>query len=40
MLLAGGDNQSKRLPYQISRGAISDDIQRYMDEYPENSWAE
>ena len=39
MLLAGGDNnQSKRLAYQTSKGAVSDYIQRFMVEYPENSW--
>ena len=38
MLLSGGyDNQSKRLDYQTSRGAVSDYIQRYIAEYPENS---
>ena len=35
VLIAGGDdNQSKRLAYQTSRGAVSDYIQRY----PQNSW--
>ena len=39
MLLAGGDeNQSKNLAYQTNRCAFSDDIQRYMVEYQENSW--
>ena len=39
MLLAGGDdNQSNRLVYQISRGAVNNYTQRYMVEYPENSW--
>ena len=39
MLLAGGDdNQSKRLAYQTGRGAVSDYIQSYMGEYPENNW--
>ena len=37
MFLAGGDNQSKRLPYQTIRSAVSDYIQRYMAEYPEKS---
>ena len=37
MLLAGGGNQSKRLAYQTSRDAVSDYIQRYMPQYPENS---
>ena len=39
MLLASGDdNQSKRLAYQASSGAISHYIQRYMVKYPENSF--
>ena len=38
MLLAGGNNQSKKLAYQTSRGAVSDYIQRYMAEYSEKSW--
>ena len=37
MLLAGDDNQSKRLAYQTSRGAVGDYIQGYIAEYPENS---
>ena len=31
-------NQSKRLVYQRSRAAVHDYIQRYMADYPENSW--
>ena len=39
VLLAGvDDNQSKRLAYQTSRDTVSDYIQKYMAEYPENSW--
>ena len=39
VLLQGGDgNQSKRLAYKTSMGSVSDDIQRYMVEYPGNSW--
>ena len=39
VLLAGeDDNQSKRLAYQTTRGTVSDYIQRYMAEYPANSW--
>ena len=37
--MAGGDDdQTKRLAYQISRGAVSDYIQRYMTEHPNSSW--
>ena len=39
ILLAGGDDdQTKRLTYQTSRGAVSDYIQRYMTEHPNSSW--
>ena len=39
ILLAGGDdNQTKRLAYQTSRGAVSDYIQRYMTGHPNSSW--
>ena len=38
LLADGDDNQSKRLAYQTSGGAVSDDIQRNAVEYPENSW--
>ena len=39
ILLAGGDDdQTKRLVYQTSRGAVSDHIQRYMTEHPNSSW--
>ena len=38
MLLAGGDdNQSKSDAYQTSKGVVSDYIQGYVVEYPENS---
>ena len=41
ILLAGGDeNQSKRLAYQTSRGAVSDYIHRYMTENPGSTWEE
>ena len=32
------DNQSKGLAYLMSRGTVNNYIQRYMAEYPENSW--
>ena len=39
MLLAGGDdNQSKKLAYMTTLGAVNDYIQRYLTEYRENSW--
>ena len=39
ILLAGqDDDQTKRLAYQTSRGAVSDYIQRYMTEHPNSSW--
>ena len=38
VLLAGGDeNQLERLAYQTIRVAVSDYIQRYIVEYPEDS---
>ena len=37
--MAGGDDdQTKRLAYQTSRGAVCDYIQRYMTEHPNSSW--
>ena len=39
IILAGGDDdQTKRLAYQTSRGAVSDYIQRYMTVHPNISW--
>ena len=39
VLLPGeDDNQSKRLVFQTSRNAVRDYLERYMIEYPENSW--
>ena len=39
ILLAGGyDDQTKRLAYQTSSGAVSDYIQRYMTEHPNSLW--
>ena len=40
-LWQGGDDiQTKRLAYQTSRGAVSDNIQRYMTENPNSSGAD
>ena len=36
--IGGDDDQTKRLAYQISRGAVSDYIQRYMTEHSNSSW--
>ena len=38
LLTHGDDDQTKRLAYQTSRGAVSNYIQRYMTEHPNSSW--
>ena len=38
-LLSGGDGaKTKLLAYQMSQGAVSDYIQHYMTEHPNNTW--